>query len=187
MKTTMMVCLLSVLWFGCSHNPIAPNANPEQNTARYKLRIMDSLAQSYSKGLQLMLVVSDNVKPNGSSDTWEFQYSDTAMPSTSYWFHCKDGVVGFDSTSPTGVGTGYIDDTNWFNSDSALSIAAQNGGSQFIVQNPHYTITASVGIPVVPNPTTQWYISYQSSDNPANVLRMRIDASSGQVYPMTVK
>ena len=186
MKTSIMFCLVGILCYGCSHSSVGPNPNPVSNTAKYKLADANSLAESYNKGLRLMLVVSNTVSSNGSSDNWQFQYSDTAMPPTSYWFHCKNGVVGFDSTCPTGVGTGFIDHKSWFNSDSAFDIAAENGGSQFIAQNPHYTIVASVGIPVAPNPTTQWYIAYQATDNP-NILRMRIDASTGQVFPMNTK
>jgi len=181
MKTSIMFCLLGILWFGCSHSSVGPNPNLTANTAKYKLPEVNSLAQSYGKGLRLMLASSENVNPDGTSDTWSFQYSDTSMSPESYWFHCKSNVVGFDSTSPTGVGTGFIDNRSWFNSDSALGIAERNGGSQFRAQNPRYTIVASVGIPVVPNPTTQWYIAYQSTENPATRLLMWIDANTGQV------
>ena len=181
MKTTVMACLLSILWFGCSHNPVSPSPNPEQNTAKYKLGDVDSLAASYGKGLQLMSVSSRNVNQNGTSDTWSFQFSDTSTPPTSYLFHCKSGDVGFDSTCPTGVGSGFIRNKGWFNSDSALAIAEQNGGSQFRAQNPHFTIMASVGIAVVPNPRTEWDITYQSNDSYSSLLVLRIDAITGAI------
>lgn len=187
MKTSVMLFCLSVLCFGCNQSSVGPGPNPEENTAKYKLSDVNSLAGSYGKGLRLMSVSSRDVKPNGTSNTWSFQYFDTSVPPTSYWFHCNSNVVGFDSTCPTGVGTGFIDNRSWFNSDSALSIAEKNGGSDFRAQNPHYTIIASVGIPVVPDPATEWYIAYQSTDNLPKGLYMRIDAHSGEVYLMNAK
>ncbi len=181
MKASIMFCFLGMFWFGCSHSSVGPNPNPASYTAKYRLAEANSVAESYGKGLQLMSVSSRNVNPDGTSDTWSFQYSDTLIPPTSYVFHCKSGVVGFDSACPTGVGAGHITQS-WFNSDSALSIAEHNGGSQFRAQNPRYTIVASVGIPVVPNPRTEWYIAYQSNDNYSNFLMLRIDANSGEVY-----
>ncbi len=181
MKVSIMFCLFGIFSFGCSHNSLGPNPNPVANTAKYKLADANSLAASYGKGLRLMSVYSQNVNHHGTSDKWNFQYSDTSMPPTSYVFHCISEIVGFDSTCPTGVGSGFIENESWFNSDSALAIAEENGGSEFRAQNPHYTITASIGIPVVPNPRTEWYVTYQSSDIYSNFLMLRIDANTGAI------
>ena len=180
MKTSIVLCILGILWFGCSQSPVGPIPDPARNTAKYKLADVDSLAESYGKGLQLVSVTGRNVNTDGTSDTWLFQYSDTSMPQTGYLFHCKSGVVGFDSTSATGVGAGFIN-RSWFNSDSALSIAEQNGGSQFRAQNPHHTILASLRIIAVPNPRMMWEITYQSNDSYSSLLVIRIDAISGAI------
>jgi hypothetical protein len=190
LKTLTVMCLLGILCIGCNHssvetepNPI-PNPVPAPNTAAYKLADIDLLAGSYGKGLRLMSVWSQDVHLDGTSGTWNYNYSDTLFPPTSYCFHSTFNSVKFDSTRPTGTGAGFISH-NWLNSDSALMIAEQNGGSLFRTQNPHYKIAASVGIPVVPNAKTCWYITYQSIDN-TNSLMLRIDANSGVViarYP----
>jgi hypothetical protein len=181
MKLTITCCLFGILWFGCSHSSVGPNSDPLPNTAKYKLADVNSLAVSYGKGLRLMSIHGDNINSNGTSSRWTFQYSDTSMPPTSYLFHSISGAVGFDSTRPTGVGSGFIETKSWFNSDSALAIAEKSGGSEFRAQNPHYTITASIGIPVVPNPRTMWYVTYQSSDVYSSFLMLSIDANSGAI------
>ena len=174
--------LPGILCIGCNHSSVEtePNPLPNPNTAVFKLGDVDSLADSFGKGLRLMTVLSQDVHLDGTANTWNYIYSDTLFPPTSYFFHSTFSNVKFDSTHAMGVGAGFIAH-NWFNSDSALIIAEQNGGFQFRNQNPHYTIAASVGVPVVPNPKTCWYITYQSIDNNAILLVLRIDANSGVV------
>lgn len=182
MRTLITFCFLSILCFGCEESSVGPVPGPAPviNTAAYKLEAVDSLAKSYHKGLRLMTVSSQTVNPYGTSDTWLYQYSDTSMPPTSYWFHSSFNMVRFDSTHPTGVGPGCITQ-HWFNSDSALYISEQNGGSGFRSANPHYAISASVGIPVVPNPRICWYVTYRSVDDNTKSLMLTIDAASGGV------
>ena len=186
LKTSTIICLLGIFCVGCNRNSVEPGTNPAPapNTAIYKLDDVDLLASSYGKGLRLMSVWSQDVNPDGMSGTWNYIYSDNLFPPTSYLFHSTSSTVKFDNTRPTGVGAGFISH-HWCNSDLALFIAEQNGGIQFRNQNPHYRIIASVGIPVVPNPKTFWYINYQSIDN-SNSLILDIDANSGVVigkYP----
>ena len=183
MRTSIMFCCLVILWFGCSHNSVGPNPNPVANTAKYKLADVNSLAESYGKGLRLVIVMSHQVNNDGTSDKWQYVYTDTAMPHATYWFHADaDGAV-FDSTTAALIGSGIIYQA-WFNSDSALTIADQNGGSQFRTQNPHYTIIASVGEPVVPNPKAYWHVTYQSTDNQSKILELSIDAITGEAVPV---
>ncbi len=186
MKTSIIICLIGFCCIGCNRSSFEiepnpePNPIPAPNTALYKLGDVDLLAASFGKGLRLMSVWSLDVHFDGTSGTWNYTYSDSLFPPTSYCFHSSFSTVKFDSTRPTGVGAGFISHS-WLNSDSALMIAEQNGGTQFRIQNPHYTIAASVGIPVVPNPKTCWYITYQSIDNKAMSFILRIDANSGVV------
>ena len=178
MKTITLVGLLGGLCFGCNHNSMGPAMNPAPNTAAERLGDVEILAQSYGKGLRLMTIMSKDVKPDGTSELWQYQYVDGSMPPSAYWFHSTSSTVAYDSSSALGVGSAVINHT-WFNSDSGLSIAERNGGFQFRSANPHYTITASVGEPVVPNPTTNWWITYRSKDDDTKLLMFTIDANTG--------
>ena len=182
MKTSIIIYLIGFCCIGCNRSSVepVPNQVPALNTAAYKWGEVYSLAESYRKGLQLISVWSQDVHLDGTSGIWNYTYSDSLFPPTSYCFHSTSGIVKFDSTCPTGTGAGFISN-NWINSDLVLFIAEQNGGTQFRTQNPNYTIAASVGVPVVPDPKTCWYITYQSIDNKANYLLQRIDANSGVV------
>ncbi len=179
MKTAIIICFLGILCFGCNHNSVGPAVNWAPNTAAEKLGEVDALAQSYGKGLRLMSVMSEDVNPDGTSELWQYQYVDGSMPPSAYWFHSTSSTVVCDSNSAVGVGSAVITHT-WFNSDSGLSIAERNGGSQFRSANPHYTISASVGEPVVPNPTTTWWITYRSKDDNTELVMFTIDANTGQ-------
>ena len=186
MKTSIMYCLVGILFLGCSHNSVGPGPNPSPNTAKYKLADVNSLAESHGSGLRLMIVSSDQVNIDGTSDQWQYVYADTASPHSTYWFHANASGVVFDSTTGTLIGPAIIYQ-NWFNSDSALTIAEQNGGSQFRAQNPHYTLAASLGEPIVPNPKPYWHVTYQSTDNQSHILELSIDAMSGQATPVYTK
>ncbi len=183
MKTSIMFCCLGILWFGCSHSSVGPIPNPVPNTAKYKLADVNSMAESYGKGLRLMIVASHQVNIDGTSDQWQYVYADTAAPHPTYWFHANANGVVLDSISAALIGPGIIYQ-NWFNSDSALGIAEQSGGSQFRAQNPHYTVVASLGEPIVPNPKAYWHVTYQSTDSPSTILELSIDAISGQAVPV---
>jgi hypothetical protein len=185
MKVTMIVCSLGILYPGCDFSAPWPSPGPTGNTAARKLEEVKTIAESYGKGLRLLTVRSHQVRTDGTSDTWQYQYVDSGVPPTSYWFHSSSTTVGFDSTSPTGVGAAVITH-KWYDSDYALGIAERNGGTQFRTQYPHCTISASMGEPVVPDPTTSWWITYRSDDNNTKSLSFAIDAGSGAVtmrYP----
>ena len=184
-KPWMLICVLDFLWSACDLGSFAPGLPPPPNTAKDKFAELNSLAQSYNNGLRLMTVLSQDVKSDGTSDLWQYVYAGGALLQTSYWFHSGQGGIAFDSTSVTGVGAAAITH-HWCNSDSAMFIAERNGGSQFRNQNPHYMITAGVGEPVVPNPTTTWWITYVSKDDRSRSLSLGIDANTGVItlkYP----
>jgi hypothetical protein len=178
MKTSMMICFLGIFCFGCDHNSVGPAPGPSGYTAKHKLGDVNSLVESYGKGLRLMTVMSKDIAHDGTSEMWQYQYADTSWPPSAYWLHSTSTTVAFDSNSAFGVGSAAITH-KWFDSDSALGFAERNGGSQFRNNNPHYTIVSSVGEPVVPNPTTSWWITYRSKDDNTKLLMFTIDANTG--------
>lgn len=180
MRGLFVLCIFPLAMIGCPHSTEPPLVVPF--TAKSTLDDVNSLARSYKQGLRLVSVSSHDVSSEGIAETWQYayHYPDTTMPPKLYWFHADANGVGFDSISLMGVGPAIIT-LPWFNSDSALLIAEQNGGSRFRTDNPDYHITASVGEPVVPNPTTYWTINYYSGSDSNKFLLFIIDANTGEV------
>ena len=182
MKKPVLVILPVIFLYACNHHPSNPEPGPAPapNTAAYKLDAVGALAASYGRGLQLMSVRSMNVDIDGTSETWQYLYADTGMPPTCYWFHATSAGVAFDSSMAMMVGSGFIRH-RWCNSDSALILAEQHGGTQFRSAHAACAITASLGEPVVPNARTFWLVTYQSTGNQPQYLAFSIDADSAVV------
>lgn len=180
MKGLIFLGILVITLIGCSHSTEPPLSVPF--TAKSKLNSINSLAQSYKKGVQLMSVSSPSVSSEGQAESWRYSYccADTVTPPKLYWFHADAKGVGFDSISLMGVGTAIITHA-WFNSDSAMLISEENGGAKFRSDNPDYVITASLGEPLAPNPSTYWYIDYYSSSDKSKSVLFIIDANTGAV------
>jgi hypothetical protein len=181
--------LLSLLAFiSCKKSfPVSPSENPSSITAAFAQPAIDSLAHTLNKELKFMGISSLDVDSSGGSAIWVYRYvNPTAIASAKpmYWFHATAEGVAFDSTGPMLVGSAVIT-VSWMNSDAALKIAEANGGSVFRSKNPVFTIQAGLGEPVVPNPTTYWYIQYRSTSDSTRMLFMSIDANTGNVYSWT--
>jgi hypothetical protein len=151
-------------------------------TARYNLPAVDSLAESYGKGLLLQVVRSDEVEFDGTSATWTYEYVAAAEtpPRTVYRFHSTDTTIAFDDTSALRIGAAAVAQ-EWCDSDVALDIAEHRGGSSFRIMYPDYSISAILGKPVVSKPTTYWYITYRSRKDRIRFFTLTIDASTREV------
>ena len=185
MKALLVMTVSVVFCGGCKEGAVGPGFIPVDRSAKDKLEEVNSLAESLGKTLRLVSVSSRDIRTDGTSDAWYYQYVDTSIPTISYWFHASLGAVAFDSTSPTGLGAAVITHF-WFNSDRALSVAEENGGAQFRNQNVNCEIVGSVGEAVVPNAVTTWWITYRSKVDKSRTLLFGIDATSGAVtlkYP----
>jgi hypothetical protein len=175
-------CLLFAaffLWVGCDQGHDASIRGGI--TAAYYFRAVDSFADSYDKGLRLQTIRSDDVHWDGTSQTWYYDYvATTETPPITYCLHSTSTAIAFDSTSSLKIGAAVVTH-GWFDSDVALMVAEKNGGSDFRAHNPGYTISAALGEPVVPSPTTYWYITYRSEADRSRFLTMTIDANTGAV------
>jgi hypothetical protein len=187
MRMLILICVLCIALFGCNKNSTGPELQSEPITATAKLSAIDSLAQSFNKGLRLMIVMSTEIDTNGASAVWQYAYTDNAASPSMYWFHASSDKVVHDSTSTPVFGVVIITH-NWFNSDSALHIAERNGGSQFRSTNPNHIIGATLSQspniivgPRVMYSATCWYIYYSSNDDYTKSLTVGIDASTGEV------
>lgn len=188
MKSLVILFSLIVILPGCKESSFTPGLipGPALNTAKYRLEDVTFLAGTYGRGLRLMGVSSQDVHTDGTSDTWQYRFVDAALPPTSFWFHADASGVEFDSTSATGVGVAAVTHA-WSNSDWAMFIAESAGGLQFRTDHPRCSINASLGEPVVPAPTTFWWVTYRSQDAAGNLLFLAIDANTGEVslhYPL---
>jgi len=139
---------------------------------------------SYKQEIALAMVTGNDVSTEGLSDNWEYLYIDTnttALPRR-YYFHANSNSVGIDSSTSMYEGL-WVITLSWFDSDSAVSIADNNGGSQFKSNNPNYTISAMLVGSVYPKIATDWYISYSriSNDGYEKYLMLVIDANTGEV------
>jgi hypothetical protein len=180
-RTSFLTFALCIISFGCKQTSEPTSFVPL--TAAAKFAEVNSFAISYKHGIALVTVMS-NVSIEGLSDNWQYIYRDTTttvLPGK-YCFHANSNGVGFDSISSIHEGRrGIIQ--SWLDSDSAVYIAENNGGSQFRINNPNCTITASLGGLTIPEKATIWDISYScfSNDVYGNFLLLGIDANTGEV------
>ncbi len=181
MKNSIFIGIFCIVWFGCNHNSVTQPPAGERITAARRFSDVTSLATTYQRGLAFMTINAVDVDTQGAAMKWSFEFVDTLENvGSTYCFHAASNEVMFDSTTGLLVGVGRITH-RWIDSDSALAIADRNGGSQFRAQNPGYIIVASLGQPVVPNATTDWWITYRSAQNSGTVLLLTIDASADTV------
>ena len=153
-----------------------------RTTARYNLPAVDSLANTYGKGLLLQVVRSDEVEWDGTSPRWTYEYVATAEtpPKTVYRFHSVDTTVVFDDTLALKIGAAVVP-PGWCDSDAALAVAEERGGSSFRIMYSDNSISATLGKPVISKPTTYWYITYRSKKDKTRFFTLTIDAHTREV------
>lgn len=178
----IFILFIALLFGSCGINDSSSSSTVREGkvTAAFNLGAVESFASSFSPGLKIMLLKSDNVTPEGFSAKWNFEYSSGGL-AVSYHFHNSYLGVGYDSTSAfMRIGVAFISN-RWINSSEALKVAERNGGREFRLKNPGSTITASLSEPLIPNSSTFWYITYISKSDDGSRLFLIIDASTGEV------
>jgi hypothetical protein len=105
-----------------------------------------------------------------------YRYGDSSA-FVNYFFHTTVGTAYYDSSNHVrSVGDAYITKP-WIDSDSALALCENRGGSAFRIANPQCSIQAAVGEAVVPNSHPFWYIRYVPVDPLKVPLAILIDAT----------
>jgi len=181
-KSIVFTCVLCIILLGCKQ-PSEPTSLVLL-TAAAKFVEVNSFAMSYKQGIALAMATGNDVSIEGLSDNWEYLYIDTnttVLPRR-YYFHANSNGVGFDSSTSMHEGL-WVITLSWFDNDSAVYIAENNGGAEFRSNNPNCTITAMLVGSVYPKAATDWYISYNHfSDNGyEKFLMVGIDANTGEV------
>ncbi len=159
----------------------APIESRDNISASYRLLQVEALARSLDSTSKLITVWSSNVFNNGYAVSWSFRYGSSVPPVTYYYFTATFDSLRFDSMSTRGiVGAAFITHA-WINSIPATQFAESNGGTVFRSANPLCWVSASLGEPVVPNPSTYWYFTYQSKTEHDRHLYITIDATTGEI------
>ena len=131
MKNAIIVLILSLLLDACKDNSTNSLPSGQLITARQKISAVNVYANSNHAGLRLLIVSTKSIGTDGRASSWSYCYVDTSLGGHStYYFHASANEIGFDSTSLPLVGPSVIT-LRWFDSDSALTFAELNGGSQY--------------------------------------------------------
>jgi hypothetical protein len=137
--------------------------NYNKTTAKELYQFVDTIAQRVASDAQIIYVKGYNVDTTGRTGEWYYQYQSIANSST-FEFRLGNGRIGlnFDhTTSPYHVFTSSneIPDA-WFDSDSTIIIAENNGGREFRKSHSNWKIDATLW--VSEKRYAQWQFAYRS-------------------------
>ena len=122
--------MLLIIFSGCNKDSInEPLIIGNKITAAYNYSAVEALAITYSDGLKLISIKSDNLDFDGYANNWSFRYTSGGI-AVDYCFHTTSEEVKYDSITTKVIGTSLITH-QWFNSNEALKIAEKNGGRDF--------------------------------------------------------
>ena len=152
-----------------------------QMTAKFMIKSVDSLAVALDSNAILAGVHCSDIDTTGKSNLWKYVYfswdKSTGHPKNAYYFTAQNNYVVFDSLHPIGLGV-YTLDSQWIDSDSAISISQLIGGSDIRRRFPTCTIAAYLyhytSCPFI----DMWNIDYRCSDSTRVIT---INATSGEV------
>jgi|GEM_PF-1210668 len=178
MKKYLLFFPILLLLSGCQKDSSVVDSNNSQGkiTASYKKVSVDNTAKAYQNGFSFVNVLSANVSPDGTSSSWQYNYSCCSSSNPVYgYFEANKNSVKMDSLSTfIPLGSAVIDQ-QWIDSDVALKVCEENGGADFRAAHSDYKITASLGKSDAPNSSPVWYISYASQKDKTNLI---IDVSA---------
>jgi hypothetical protein len=145
-------------------------------TAGYLKKSADTVALTFATDAKLALVSCYEIDSTGKSSVWSYVYS-SADSLKEYHFLAQNNRVTFDHSQEMRVGIGILSEP-WIDSDSALSIAEREGGSDIRRLFPFSVISASLVRPIAPPFYCLWEIEYKLSGVVRTIL---IDASTAEV------
>ena len=152
--------------------------NFEAHTAKYLLGEVDSLAQMKAADTKLVWISGSKLNYNGTAISWHYIYASFGQ-SKEYLFYTLGSDIIFEGVGELRDGTAIID-TDWIDSDSALTIAEAAGGSNFRSIYPDWEIKAVLNMALFPPFLTYWRITY-SSDSTGEKFYVLFDAVTGEL------
>lgn len=178
MKYISFILLFIIIFLSCK-SPISPDKSTLILAGDKKVAV-DNLVHSIEENAKLQAIKSADVSIYGTAELWHYRYQSSAS-SVYYYLRATIDTVVYDSSSTRiYYGSAFISH-EWFDSDSALNLAESNGGDSFRIENHNYIISASLGEPLVPDPSTYWYVKYQLTEDSSQSIFFTIDAVDGTV------
>ena len=168
-------------------------------TARNPVVNLNSIAQNWQLDAQLVEFGGYELLPNGTSLIWQYTYHSQSVLNSKIWLSAGDLFISIKeewvNTDTTAL------PLNWLDSDTILSIAESNGGSDFRIQfadaqifggcayfNPDfgkYKKYAKLRVQKSNISTAVWLVEYYS-DSTWQYLDLIIDATSGTILNLPV-
>ena len=109
---------------------------PVPHTARRHLPEVETIAQNWASDATLAAVDASEVNPGGEAVAWHYIFTSEAQTAYHGWLAISGAVlptalVGFEFPDSSSLPVGWID------SDSAVTVAAANGGADFRADFPN--------------------------------------------------
>ena len=143
--------------------------------AKQMLASAESLSLSYAPDAQICRVTASDIDTSGKATAWTYAYASFDSMQV-YYFLAQNGQVAFDRQTALATGVSLIND-RWMDSDSALLIAQQLGGSSIKLNYPSSVITSWLSQPLAPPFVAEWQIDYDCS---GTIRWVRINATTGE-------
>ncbi len=173
---------------GCNKDPLLPIDENKANhiTAKYSMPSVNRFIKNYDiEKYYLTYIRSKNVDFKGYSNSWKYEYLKGAEGNLFTWnlyLSSYYSYVKLDSALTKKIlFGGSIITQEWVDSDKALEVAEQNGGSKFRSDYPDYTISAELHETLIIHNYTTWIITYSSKKLPLVTKYFAIDAVSGML------
>lgn len=144
----------------------------EKVSAQYYYQRADSIANSLLDEINHIILKSEDVDTLGRSDYWIYAYQNLYM-----YFSADSQVI--DTTFGEWTGSSFIQ-KGWFDSDSAVHIAEENGGREFRRLFSDYKIFMDLGHDSA-SPWTTWWIIYSSATDKKSKIDLTINALNGTI------
>ena len=155
----------------------SPNTFAIEVTSKYYLHTVDSLMYEIEPLAKLLIVRTDTVSTNGTSNLWEYIYGKLdGAESIFYYFKANEESVKLDSVSTISLMGLMPLDRPFIQSDTAMTIALQEA-SEFLQTHPNFIIIARLAKPLFPGSNPRWWFKFLSTESPIRSKHVFIDTN----------
>lgn len=165
MKHLKKIFTSLVMFLLCTVNAFSE----ERVTALHYYQEADSIVHTIYNEPALLEIICDSIDLSGKAVTWSYLYDSLKITINYDTTICEPGFYWL--TGMAAIQSFVLD------SDSAMSIAEKNGGTDFRNYFTDYTITEGLG-QASGSPLATWYIVYRAS---AAYLSFDVDACNGRI------
>lgn len=144
------------------HIPIEAAYYAVLSTAGAKFVGVETQAHQLADDIELISVLAFDVDLDGTHETWFYIYQSQVLQEL-FQFVVQDGVASLSDVVAVADGSVYLGapplPVRWADSDLAVSMAEESGGSAFRSDHPNSTIHARLFTP--PGEASRWEIRYE--------------------------